>query len=397
MVRASSIRAHAGWRIDSVYAEIGPVFERALRQSAGVLHVSDLDGATPQARAALRAGTADARALSLQMLLRVDDARGEPSGVLVASLHADPMLQALQDARRRAPGALPAALLNARGDLLLSTDQSRLLEPHPLAPALALQGAFRSVEPAQQTYYRVSDAQGRALIASVGVMPGIVAPMGETGDLAWRVLVSASEQVINAETRSALTMVRVLILMVLFTVVLLGIVVSRHFGRSIETLAEGARRIAAGDLAHRITPQTNDELGALCLSFNIMSEKIASSLSEKDAVVKEQTALAASLDASKTELERTLARTERQNSEITLRNEIGELLQSCTSVEEAGVVTARFLPLLFPGASGAVYMATPGGETLVAVARWGAAPVAETVAPIDCWALRRGKTHLVTG
>ncbi len=101
--------------------------------------------------------------------------------------------------------------------------------------------------------------------------------------------------------------------------------------------------------------------------------------------------------ASRTEaLAQTVARMERQNREVTLRNEMGGLLHSCLGLDEAGAVIARFLPRLFPDASGAVYLHSSGSGTLAAMVRWGEAETAEAIGLTDCWALRRGKPHLAT-
>lgn len=390
-VRAASNPAHVGQRLDVVAGDAVAAFARALGQPAGAFQVSDLAEVTPQLRAALRAGSADSRALTLQFLLRVDDARGEPTGVLVASLHTEPLMAVLRDAQRRAQSDVPVALLNASGELLLSSGAGQLLEAYPLAAALA--SARRSVPQPQRTY-ELSDAQGTELIAAVGTVSTTFEQTSHA--LAWRVLVSVSSQAVTAQARQTFTQSRYFILVVLVLVLALGYYVARHVGRSIEALATGAARLATGDLVYRIAPGSNDELGALGHTLNNMSKRIGVLLEEQSAALAQQVALGARLDERTIELEATLAQAERQNHEITLRNELGDLLQSCVSIEEAGAVVTRLLPLLFPGASGAIYMATPGVETLAAVARWGAAPLAQTMEPQACWAIRRGKTHLAT-
>jgi diguanylate cyclase (GGDEF)-like protein/PAS domain S-box-containing protein len=87
---------------------------------------------------------------------------------------------------------------------------------------------------------------------------------------------------------------------------------------------------------------------------------------------------------------------EQHNREITLLNEMGTHLQSCLTLEEAYAVIADFAPLLFPAEAGALYVHGPSRTSVEAVAVWGEAPPqAQVFAPDECWALRKGRVHLV--
>jgi GAF domain-containing protein len=82
------------------------------------------------------------------------------------------------------------------------------------------------------------------------------------------------------------------------------------------------------------------------------------------------------------------------NQEITLLNEMSDLLQACLDSEEAHKAIAKFLPRLFPDDAGAMYMMNR--NQLTAVASWGESLISEPVfAPEACWALRRGEVHEV--
>lgn len=56
---------------------------------------------------------------------------------------------------------------------------------------------------------------------------------------------------------------------------LLGFAVMRRFRRPMRDLLRGIRRVAAGDLEHRIPERTRDEFGELAQSFNVMSQKLS--------------------------------------------------------------------------------------------------------------------------
>ncbi len=86
---------------------------------------------------------------------------------------------------------------------------------------------------------------------------------------------------------------------------------------------------------------------------------------------------------------------EKRSLETSLLNEMGDLLQTCVSVEEAYAVVARFGQQLFPSESGALCVMNASRNLVEAVAVWGASLAGERVfAPDECWALRRGQPHL---
>jgi diguanylate cyclase (GGDEF)-like protein len=71
-------------------------------------------------------------------------------------------------------------------------------------------------------------------------------------------------------------------------------------------------------------------------------------------------------------------------------------LQSCTSDQEIGDVVSRFAPQIWPKAPGALYVLNNSGNALGVVATWNApAELDEGFAPSECWALRRGRIHIV--
>jgi two-component system NtrC family sensor kinase len=74
------------------------------------------------------------------------------------------------------------------------------------------------------------------------------------------------------------------ITIVLLAMILAG-VVRRGVVRPVRELVEGTRRVAQGDLTHRIPVRTRDEVGALAASFNRMTEALGKTQAELDALV----------------------------------------------------------------------------------------------------------------
>jgi signal transduction histidine kinase len=60
-------------------------------------------------------------------------------------------------------------------------------------------------------------------------------------------------------------------------ITLFGIVLARSIGRPIKAVAEGAQRLAAGDLSLRLPPEGPGEVGELTRSFNEMAERLEAS------------------------------------------------------------------------------------------------------------------------
>jgi diguanylate cyclase (GGDEF)-like protein len=97
-------------------------------------------------------------------------------------------------------------------------------------------------------------------------------------------------------------------------------------------------------------------------------------------------------------LRRHVAQLESRNREMTRLVELGELLSSSQTSAEVAAVISRIVPPLFAADAGAFYeLAGPSGP-VEAMAVWGdPPPVRRVFSPNDCWALRRGRIHVMDG
>ena len=89
---------------------------------------------------------------------------------------------------------------------------------------------------------------------------------------------------------------------------------------------------------------------------------------------------------------------EQRNREIVLLSELGGLLQTCDSIEEAYQVISRQGRKLFPDLSGAVYKLSASKTDLELVSSWGDDGPwsgSDFFRPEDCWGLRLGRDHCV--
>jgi diguanylate cyclase (GGDEF)-like protein/PAS domain S-box-containing protein len=87
---------------------------------------------------------------------------------------------------------------------------------------------------------------------------------------------------------------------------------------------------------------------------------------------------------------------ERRNKEMELIREMGDMLQTCPSAEEAYAVMAHWAEQLFDDRPGALCVIAASRNVVEPVALWGNPVMGEPVfGPEDCWALRTGRLHRV--
>lgn len=112
--------------------------------------------------------------------------------------------------------------------------------------------------------------------------------------------------------------------------------------------------------------------------------------------ITERKRAAAELQRANEQLAESVRELERRNEDITLINELGDLLQSCLAYAEVSEVVERFARRLFPGRSGALFLSDAAGHVYQLAAGWGGALVGgPAFSSTECWALRRGQLHVI--
>lgn len=152
--------------------------------------------------------------------------------------------------------------------------------------------------------------------------------------------------------------------------------------RRLNTLARAAELLRSGDLSARADVRGDDEIGTMAQAFNSMAEQLTATVRAEQEATE---ALAERVNE--------LAQRSRENDLLSL---MGELLEACSTLEEAYAVTGRSLGQLFPDEAGTVLVMNASRNLLEPAAAWGAHPAGQDAfTPEDCWALRRGRAHLV--
>jgi diguanylate cyclase (GGDEF)-like protein/PAS domain S-box-containing protein len=104
----------------------------------------------------------------------------------------------------------------------------------------------------------------------------------------------------------------------------------------------------------------------------------------------------AALQDANQKLEAWVSELEQRTREMTLLNDMGDILRACLTTEEAYSVIVRVAQQIFPVQVGALYVIAPSRNLVEAAALWGDPTLVErSFSPQDCWALRRGRTHWV--
>ena len=128
--------------------------------------------------------------------------------------------------------------------------------------------------------------------------------------------------------------------------------------------------------------------------YSLKGERVGAIESIRDFTEKKQAE--EELQLAKEKLETWVGELERRNREINLMRQMDDLLQTCESITESYPVMEQFIPQLFANTSGALYSFSSSRKSLETVVTWGKhLKSSQIFTPSDCWALRRGQTHVV--
>ena len=114
------------------------------------------------------------------------------------------------------------------------------------------------------------------------------------------------------------------------------------------------------------------------------------------ALVSERREVESALQGSNDKLTLSVEELEQHNTKMILLNEMGDLLQSCSTAEEAYTIIGQLGQRLFQEESGALYMINNSKNIVETAVVWGPHPPEQDLFTLDeCWALRRGRVHLL--
>jgi diguanylate cyclase (GGDEF)-like protein/PAS domain S-box-containing protein len=113
--------------------------------------------------------------------------------------------------------------------------------------------------------------------------------------------------------------------------------------------------------------------------------------------ITEQKRLEFALKTSNEKLNETIQKLEEYNQDMILLNELNDFLQTCKTVKEAYQILANALQSLFPTCSGNLFRINVGSQTVEMVTNWGKPHTKSDFEISECWGLRRGSPHYLSG
>ena len=149
----------------------------------------------------------------------------------------------------------------------------------------------------------------------------------------------------------------------------------------VDRIVDLVTHLAAGDFSARQEPSgVDDSLDAIMVGVNMLAEELEAARDELEHRVRTRT-----------------AEIERINRDLMQLTELGNLLQTCGTREEAYAVVRHGVTVIFAGLSGAVYLFNASRNLLENVVSWGEQSAQALLSPEDCWGLRQGRLHMLSG
>jgi diguanylate cyclase (GGDEF)-like protein len=184
------------------------------------------------------------------------------------------------------------------------------------------------------------------------------------------------------EKTKKITIMLYLTLFCLLTGFSIAFFVSRSVAMPISKLKTAVERITQGDMDTPISVKRSDETGDLANAFETMRTGMKDTLGKLQTEISDRKLAAGQL--------------EQRTAEIMQLSELGSMLQTCLTAEEAYETVTRYAEKLFPDENGAVYQFRSSRNLLEAVSLWDKSSSIEKVfLPEECLALRLGRVHRI--
>ena len=184
---------------------------------------------------------------------------GDVVGVLIAEVNLKYIWDVISDIKVGQTGY--AYVVSRDGDLIAHPDISLVLQKQSIKHLGQVQAALAGES---GPFTAQSNLAGDKVFPAYAVIP----------DLGWAVIVERSADEAYAPLYASMLRTAVLLLIGLGMAVVASFLIGRRVVRPLAALREGAARIGAGALTHRIDIQTDDEFQELATEFNHMAAQL---------------------------------------------------------------------------------------------------------------------------
>lgn len=173
-------------------------------------------------------------------------------------------------------------------------------------------------------------------------------------------------------------------------VLLVSLLVIRGIRRPVGILQEAMSALGHGDRHARIDARMGSrEFSRLARGYNAMVDQIETALTE-------QARSESRLQAAHGELVRSSEVLRDRGEAIEMLGGMAHRMQAARTDDELAQVISLFVPRVLPGIAGALYAHNNSRNLLIPIAGWGGFDAGrDGFAPDQCWALRRGQSHVV--
>jgi len=172
-----------------------------------------------------------------------------------------------------------AYVVDSHGQLIAHPDISLVLKKTDLSKLDQVKAALGTVAQGMGMPGIARDLDGRQVLSASAP----IAPLG------WAVLIEQPLLEAFEPLRASIFRTVALVLFGVLLSVLVSLVLARRLVRPIRALTEGAGRIGAGDLGHRLEVKTGDEIEALAEQFNQMTSQLRESYANLEQKVEART------------------------------------------------------------------------------------------------------------
>jgi signal transduction histidine kinase len=210
----------------------------------------------------------------MRIAIPIERFAGDVIGVLIAEVNLKYIWEVISQIKVGRTGY--AYVVSQDGDLIAHPDISMVLQKRSLKELGQVQAALAG---APGSFVAQPNLAGQQVFPAYAAIP----------DLGWAVLVERSAAEAYAPLYASIRRTAILLLVGLGMAVLASLLIGRRVVRPVQTLRQGAARIGAGALSHRIDIHTGDELQALAEEFNLMASRLQESYASLERRVEERT------------------------------------------------------------------------------------------------------------
>ncbi|MGK2857129.1 MAG: diguanylate cyclase [Thermoanaerobaculia bacterium] len=269
-------------------------------------------------------------------------------------LHLDGLLLAIDQLRHAEPGSWNTTDSNVRSSFIHASE-------------IAIHGQFVAL----QAEPHLDEAKKRKLDTIhdrfEAAMDEAKGPLREPGEGSVEPRDRAAQDLLSSEIETIVDEIRT---------------IERAEGLEIERLTESLRASAKRVLASLLVA-TSVAIIALTFSLLVIRREMRGRAQAR-----------AQLERANAELETRLDELQRRSVETELLTDLGEVLQACSELGETAAIISSYLPRLFPGTSGAIYVKRASNNGSDLLSAWGLeTPLLLSLARDECWAIRSGRIH----